>query len=184
MHTNATVTLSNNGATATLNLGGEQLIATLRSPSGAAFTTQTPAARLDSDPSTTMYDGESVTASADQPNPGVTVLMIDVAAGDQTIEVLFNVRCCARARFSASFLRALSTLTHIAARNSRNGPAGPSRVMSHRRASRSTRGRLPRTSDQFALSTKGHSCSSLSSQSLSYRILLTTTLSIQTIFSH
>lgn len=93
MHTNATVTLSNNGATATLNLGGEQLIATIRSPSGAAFTTQTPAARLDSDPTTTVYNGETVTASADQPNPGVTVLMIDVAAGDQTIEVLFNVRC-------------------------------------------------------------------------------------------
>ncbi|KAG0658780.1 hypothetical protein C6P46_005645 [Rhodotorula mucilaginosa] len=90
MHTNATVTLSNNGATATLDLGGEQLIASIRSPSGAAFTTQTPAARLDSDPTTTVYNGETVTASADQPNPGVTVLMIDVAAGDQTLEVLFN----------------------------------------------------------------------------------------------
>jgi hypothetical protein len=103
MHTNATVTLSNNGATATLDLGGEQLIASIRSPSGAAFTTQTPAARLDSDPTTTVYNGETVTASADQPNPGVTVLMIDVAAGDQTLEVLFNVRRPSFSSFSPLF---------------------------------------------------------------------------------
>lgn len=94
MHTNATVTLSDNNMTASLALGGETLVATLRSPSGAAFSTQEPAARLSSDPTTTVNNGQTWNMSPDQPNPGVTVLMIELAAGDQTIEVLFNVRRC------------------------------------------------------------------------------------------
>ncbi|KPV72288.1 uncharacterized protein RHOBADRAFT_56100 [Rhodotorula graminis WP1] len=89
MHTNATVALSNSDRTATLTIGDETLVATLRSPSGATFGTED-AQRMPSDPTTTMYDGATVTMSEDQPNPGVTVLTIDVAAGTNTIEVLFN----------------------------------------------------------------------------------------------
>lgn len=89
MHTNATVTLSNSDRTATLKLGDDELVATLRSPSGATFGTEA-AERESSDPTTTEYDGSTVTMSADQPNPGVTVLTVDVAAGTNTIEVLFN----------------------------------------------------------------------------------------------
>ncbi|BGP47560.1 hypothetical protein JCM10450v2_003423 [Rhodotorula kratochvilovae] len=89
MHTNATVTLSNSDRTATLKLGSETLIATLRSPSGATFGTEA-AERAASDPTTTSYNGATVSMSPDQPNPGVTVLTIDVAAGANTIEVLFN----------------------------------------------------------------------------------------------
>lgn len=89
MHTNATVALSNSDRTATLTIGDETLVATLRSPSGATFGTED-AQRLSSDPTTTQFDGATVTMSEDQPNPGVTVLTIDVAAGTNTIEVLFN----------------------------------------------------------------------------------------------
>ncbi|GAA6057364.1 hypothetical protein JCM3770_005727 [Rhodotorula araucariae] len=89
MHTNATVTLSDSDRTATLKLGSETLVATLRAPAGATFGTQA-AERAASDPTTTNYQGAEVTMSADQPNPGVTVLTVDVAAGANTIEVLFN----------------------------------------------------------------------------------------------
>ncbi|GAA5866724.1 hypothetical protein JCM8547_002738 [Rhodosporidiobolus lusitaniae] len=85
MQTNATVTMSNNNQTATLELGGETLIATIQSPSGGAFTTLQPV-RLSSDPTSSA----GVTMSADQPNPDELVLAIDVAEGDQTIEVLFS----------------------------------------------------------------------------------------------
>jgi hypothetical protein len=83
MHTNATVALSNNGRTATLSLGGETLIANLRSPATASFTTQAPV-RLASDPN--VLPG---TLSADQPNTG-TVLTVALGAGNQVIEVVFK----------------------------------------------------------------------------------------------
>ncbi|BGP24134.1 heparinase II/III family protein [Rhodotorula toruloides] len=89
MNTNATVALSNNNQQATLTLGGETLVMQLRSPSGAQFGTAQPT-RLPSDPTSTYYDGATVTMSPDQPNPGVTVVTIDVAAGNNVIEVLFN----------------------------------------------------------------------------------------------
>ncbi|GAA6008345.1 uncharacterized protein JCM10292_005541 [Rhodotorula paludigena] len=89
MHTNATVTLSDSDRTATLELNGKTLIATLRSPSGGTFGTAD-AVRDPSDPTTTQYNGNTVTMSEDQPNPGVTVLTIDVAEGTNVIEVLFN----------------------------------------------------------------------------------------------
>ncbi|GAA6060416.1 hypothetical protein JCM10212_002184 [Sporobolomyces blumeae] len=83
-HTNATVTLSSDGKTATLELGGQTLIAELRSPSDATFGTAA-AERTSSLPA--LRDG-----AVDQPNPGVTVLTIDVAAPSSgaVIEVLFN----------------------------------------------------------------------------------------------
>ncbi|GAA6035855.1 hypothetical protein JCM8097_005739 [Rhodosporidiobolus ruineniae] len=89
MQTNATVTMSNNNQTATLELGGQTLIATLRSPSTAAFTTL-PATRLADDPTTTTEGSTSYTMSPDQDNGDAKVLAIDVDAGTQVIEVLFN----------------------------------------------------------------------------------------------
>lgn len=84
MHTNATVTLSNNDKTATLKFGGKTLIATLLLPSTGSFGTAA-AERLRTDPRT-----PTGAANADQPNDGVTVLTIDVAAGASTISVLFK----------------------------------------------------------------------------------------------
>jgi hypothetical protein len=81
MHTNATVTISSNGTSATLNLDGQVMtVSILNAPSGAVFTTS-PAVRFSSFPSPPQ---------ADQPNPGVTVLIISVPAGSYTLEVLFN----------------------------------------------------------------------------------------------
>lgn len=81
MHTNATVTISSNGASATLNLDGQVMTVTiLNPPSGAVFTTGD-AVRFSSFPAPPQPD---------QPNPGVTVLIISVPAGTYTLEVLFN----------------------------------------------------------------------------------------------
>jgi len=81
MHTNATVTL--NGNSATLSLGGKTMtVEILNAPSGAEFSMQA-AERLPSDPA--LPDGAS-----DQPNPGVTVLTIALPAGQYSLQVLFN----------------------------------------------------------------------------------------------
>lgn len=81
MHTNATVTISSDGTSATLKLDGQVMIVTiLNPPSGAVFTTSD-AVRSPSLPPPPQPD---------QPNPGVTVLIISVPAGTYTIEVLFN----------------------------------------------------------------------------------------------
>jgi len=81
-HTNATVTAS--GSSATLKLDGRTLVAQILSPSDAVFTTMD-AVRLASDPPEPQ-DPESV----DQPNPGVTVLVINVPAGQVSLQVLFT----------------------------------------------------------------------------------------------
>lgn len=74
MHTNATITTNN--ATATLTLSEETLIASIvQGPSGAAFSTAQPT-RSSQDPA--LPTG---TMDADQPNPGVTVLVVDVPNG-------------------------------------------------------------------------------------------------------
>ncbi|TDL28190.1 hypothetical protein BD410DRAFT_739730 [Rickenella mellea] len=78
MHTNATVSI--NGATATLTIGSDTMQVQILSPSGATFG-QGPAQRDAADPTP---------PEADQPNPGVTVLTIDLAAGNYNLEVLFN----------------------------------------------------------------------------------------------
>ncbi|KAK4047892.1 hypothetical protein OIV83_005074 [Microbotryomycetes sp. JL201] len=82
MHTNATVTLSSNNQVATLELGGQKLVASLRQPSNGQFSTAEPV-RLSTDPA--LPSGQ-----VDQPNPGVTVLVVQVEAGTNVIEVLFN----------------------------------------------------------------------------------------------
>ncbi|EAU92705.1 heparinase II/III family protein [Coprinopsis cinerea okayama7 len=79
MHTNATVEVE--GTSATLSLDGESMRITLLSPpEGAEFSTG-PAQRSSSDPTPPV---------ADQENPGVTVLAIDLPAGRYTLQVLFN----------------------------------------------------------------------------------------------
>ena len=81
MHTNATVTISSDGTSAELNLDGQVMnVILLNPPSGAKFTTSD-AVRFPSSPAPPQ---------ADQPNPGVTVLIISLPAGTFTLEVLFN----------------------------------------------------------------------------------------------
>lgn len=77
MHTNATVVAD--GTTATLSLDGQTMkVSILNAPTGATFTTSD-AVRLVANPT-----------HADQPNPGVTVLIIDLPAGTYSLQVLFN----------------------------------------------------------------------------------------------
>jgi len=85
MHTNATVSVS--GTTATLQMPGtgNKLIATiLNAPSGVQFSTGPPK-RYDSDPPLPSGD-----ENQDQPNDGVTVLIIEIPTGTNSIQVLFN----------------------------------------------------------------------------------------------
>ncbi|GAA96245.1 hypothetical protein E5Q_02909 [Mixia osmundae IAM 14324] len=84
-HTNATISIS--GSTATLSLNGETMQAIIQSPSGASWGTAQPV-RLSTDPA---LPSDSI--SQDLPNPGVTVLTIDLsasAASGATLAVLFN----------------------------------------------------------------------------------------------
>jgi hypothetical protein len=81
MHTNATVTISSSGTSAMLKLDGQVMnVILLNPPSGATFTTSD-AVRFSSFPAPPQ---------ADQPYPGVTVLIISLPAGTYTLEVLFN----------------------------------------------------------------------------------------------
>ena len=83
MHTNATVNVASSGTSATLTLEGQTLkVDMLNPPSGAKFTTGE-AVRLAGDPALP-------TGQVDQPNPGVTVLIISLPAGQYTLEVLFS----------------------------------------------------------------------------------------------
>ena len=88
-HTNATVAIASNGTSATLSLGGQTLIASIQQgPSGAKFSTMD-AVRLSQDPP--VPTGAAGDLDNDQPNPGVTVLVIDMPAGGSTsLQVLFN----------------------------------------------------------------------------------------------
>ena len=81
MHTNATVTVD--GATATLKIGDKTLtMSILNAPEGFSMTTG-PAERFSDDPA--LPPGQ-----VDQPNPGVTVVMISLPAGSYSLQVLFN----------------------------------------------------------------------------------------------
>jgi hypothetical protein len=83
MHTNATVSVDSGGTTATLALDGQKLTMTLLSPpSGAKFTTMDPV-RFPTDPATPA-------GFADQANPGVTVVVVSLPAGQYNLQVLFN----------------------------------------------------------------------------------------------
>jgi hypothetical protein len=80
-HTNATVTIGSSGTVATLALEGQTMEVTiLNPPSGAVFTTSA-AVRFPTDP---------IPPDPDQPNPGVTVLIISLPAGTYSLQVLFN----------------------------------------------------------------------------------------------
>jgi hypothetical protein len=81
MHTNATV--ATNGTSAILGLAGKQiLVSILNAPSGVTFSTAAPV-RYSSDP-------PLPSGATDQANLGVTVLVIDIPAGTNSIQVLFN----------------------------------------------------------------------------------------------
>jgi hypothetical protein len=83
MHTNATVNVASSGTSATLTLEGQTMnVEILNPPSGAQFTTGE-AVRLAGDPA--LPSGQ-----VDQPNPGVTVLIIDLPAGQYSLQVLFS----------------------------------------------------------------------------------------------
>jgi hypothetical protein len=84
MQTNATVTLSNGDKTATLTLNGETLVAEIQATSAGTFSTQL-AVASSLDPVLPLTG-----LSANQPNPGVTVLTIALGAGQQLIQVLFK----------------------------------------------------------------------------------------------
>ncbi|SCZ99350.1 BZ3500_MvSof-1268-A1-R1_Chr7-2g09496 [Microbotryum saponariae] len=87
MHTNATVTISSSGTTATLAMGGQTMIATLRQPANGKFTT-VEAVRLTGQDSPSLTSGNTDTPNG--PIPGVTVLTVALDAGTYDIEVLFN----------------------------------------------------------------------------------------------
>ncbi|KAJ7252781.1 hypothetical protein B0H12DRAFT_1117835 [Mycena haematopus] len=79
MHTNASVTLS--GTSATLKIDDKTMdISLLNAPSGATFSTSD-AVRLSTD---------VTPPEPDQPNPGVTVLLITLPAGTYNLQVLFS----------------------------------------------------------------------------------------------
>ncbi|THH10150.1 hypothetical protein EW145_g1518 [Phellinidium pouzarii] len=81
MHTNASVTIS--GTTITLELDNQTLIMeVLNAPNGINISTAD-AVRFANDPP--LPPGQ-----VDQPNPGVTVLTMDLPPGSYTLEVLFN----------------------------------------------------------------------------------------------
>jgi hypothetical protein len=83
MHTNATVTLGSGNTSATLTLEGKVVeVILVNPPSGITFGTAEPV-RYPNDPALPA-------GATDQPNPGVTVLIINIPAGTNSIQVLFN----------------------------------------------------------------------------------------------
>jgi len=86
MHTNATVNINSDGTTATLTLNKKTLLVELSSATGNAKFGTEEAVRLQSDPGLDTSNPLDV----DQPNPGVTVLTINVAAGTETLYVTFS----------------------------------------------------------------------------------------------
>ena len=81
MHTNATA--NTDGTVANLAIGSKKLqVEIINPPSGAAFGTAQPV----------RYAGDPALPSnaTDQANPGVTVLTIDLPAGQYTLQVLFT----------------------------------------------------------------------------------------------
>lgn len=81
MHTNATIDAE--GTLATLDIGGKRMqVEIINAPSGAVFG-RTDAVRYSDDPA--LPEGQT-----DQPNPGVSVLTIDLPAGQYNLQVLFS----------------------------------------------------------------------------------------------
>ncbi|CAD6578568.1 MAG: hypothetical protein CYPHOPRED_000622 [Cyphobasidiales sp. Tagirdzhanova-0007] len=83
MHTNATISYSNGNRVANLALGGQTMTATIMdSALDITFETLQPV-RNSADPA--LPSGQ-----VDLPNPGVSVLAINIPAGNTTLQVLFN----------------------------------------------------------------------------------------------
>ena len=83
MHTNATVKVDSSGTSASLTIDGKVVqMQILNAPSGATITTADPV-RLSTDPA--LPSG-----AVDSPNPGVTVVVIELPAGTYSLQVLFN----------------------------------------------------------------------------------------------
>lgn len=81
MHTNATVDVE--GTTANLVIGSKKLqVQILNPPTGATFGTAQPVRYAD--------DPALPSNATDQPNPGVTVLTINLPAGQYSLQVLFT----------------------------------------------------------------------------------------------
>ena len=81
MHTNAT--FDPQGTSATLKIGDKTLqVDLINAPSGATFG-KSDAVRYVDDPALP-------TGQTDQPNPGVSVLTIDLPAGQYSLQVLFS----------------------------------------------------------------------------------------------
>ena len=83
MHTNATISYSDNNRVATLTLGDKSLTASILD-TAPTLTFQTLA------PNRTADAPQLQSGGFDLPNPGVSVLAIDIPSGDTTLEVLFN----------------------------------------------------------------------------------------------
>ncbi|KAG5653353.1 hypothetical protein H0H81_000975 [Sphagnurus paluster] len=81
MHTNATVSITNSGTSATLSLDGQQMTVSILSPTNGAQFSTSEAVRFPTDPTPPVPD---------QANPGVTVLIISLPAGTYSLQVLFN----------------------------------------------------------------------------------------------
>ncbi|PLW57753.1 hypothetical protein PCANC_01384 [Puccinia coronata f. sp. avenae] len=84
VHTNATIDISGDGTTANMKMNGKQMAVTILSPQGVKFETADPV-RLATDPALPA-------GSPDLPNPGVTVLVINLpaATATTTVSVLFS----------------------------------------------------------------------------------------------
>lgn len=80
--TNATISLDSTARTATLSLGGKKLVAQILSPAGVTFS-DLPSARTDKAPAL----GAGL---ADMSNGDARVLAIDIPAGTNSVQVLFN----------------------------------------------------------------------------------------------
>jgi hypothetical protein len=80
--TNATISIDSTGRTATLSLGGQKLVAQILSPEDVKFT-DLPSTRTDAAP---RLAGDLV----DMINDPARVLAIDLPAGSNTVQVLFN----------------------------------------------------------------------------------------------
>lgn len=83
MHTNATVAVDQSGTSATLKIGDQTLTMQILNPTSDMQISTGPAQRFADDPA--LPTGQS-----DQPNPGVTVVMINMQAGTKSLQVLFN----------------------------------------------------------------------------------------------
>ncbi|TCD65659.1 hypothetical protein EIP91_002332 [Steccherinum ochraceum] len=82
-HTNATVSVDQSGTSATLTIGTSTLLLQILNPTSDMKISTGPAVRFPDDPATPAI-------SPDQPNPGVTVVMINMDAGTKSLQVLLS----------------------------------------------------------------------------------------------